>query len=77
MVIRLVEQRVVTHHSVRLVRVKAFDVEHIAYGTFLSLPEGVGSPTSSCIDCGVHASCDAGHTTLCHLSASTLSFSWA
>ena len=58
--------RVVTHHSVRLVGVMAFDVEHITCGTFSS---GVGSPTSACIDCGTHVSCDAGHSSYCHLSA--------
>ena len=58
-VIRLMEQRVVTYHSVRLVQVMAFDVEHITCGTF---SPGVGFPTSACIDCGVHASCDAGHS---------------
>ena len=63
MVIRLMEQRVVTH---RLGRVMALDVEHITCGTFSS---GVGSPTSACIDCGTHASRDAGHSTSCYLSA--------
>ena len=46
----------------------AFDVEHITCGTF---SPGVGLPTSACVDCGVHASCDAGHSTSCHPSAST------
>ena len=67
MVILFMEQRVVTHHSVCLGHVMAFDVEHITCGTF---SEGVGSPTSACIDCGMHAICDAGHSTYCHLSAS-------
>jgi len=40
MVILLMERRVVTHHSVRLVRVMAFDVEHITWGTFSSPSEG-------------------------------------
>ena len=45
--LRLMEQRVVTFFSVRLVRATAFDVEHITCDTF---PPGVGSPTSACID---------------------------
>ena len=69
--LRLMEQRVVIYYSVRLVRVMAFDVEHITCGTF---PPGVGLSTSACIDCGVHASCDAGHSASCHLSASTGGF---
>ena len=68
MALRLKEQRVDTYHSVRLVRVMAFDVEHITCGTF---SPGVGTSTSACIDCGVHASCDAVYSTSCHLSAST------
>ena len=68
MALRLMEQRVVTFYSVLLVRVMPFDVEHKTCGTF---SPGVGLPTSACIDCGVHASCDAGHSTSCHLSAST------
>ena len=48
--IRMMEQRVVTHHSVRLVRVMAFDVEHITCGTLSSPSEGVSPTTSVFID---------------------------
>ena len=64
MVIRLMEHPVVTHLSVRLVRVMASDVEHIACGTFSSPSEIVALPTSAFIDSVVHASCDACHSML-------------
>ena len=63
MIVLLTEQRAVTHHSVRLVRVMALDVEHIICGTFSSPSEGVSSPTPVFIDSVVHASCDARHST--------------
>ena len=53
-----------THHSVPLVRVMAFDVEHITCGTFPSLSEGVGLPAAAFIDSVVHATCDACHSML-------------
>ena len=48
-----------THHSVPLVRVMAFDVEHITCGTLSSLSEGVSPTTSVFIDSVMHASCYA------------------
>ena len=48
-----------THHSVRLVRVSASDVEHITCGTFSSPSEGVGATTFAFTGFVVHASCDA------------------
>ena len=54
----------------------AFDVEHIACGSFSSLSEGVGSPTSPYIDCGVHASCVAGLTARSVLGVATEEVQW-
>ena len=48
-----------THHSVPLVRVMAFDVEHITCGTLSSPSEGVSPTTSVFIDSVMHASCYA------------------
>ena len=64
------EHRVVTYHSVRLVRVMALDVEHTTCGTFSSPSESVSLPTPVFIDSVVHASCDAGHSSPHHLSMS-------
>ena len=49
MVIRLVEQRVVTPHSGRLVGVMALDVEQITCGSFSLPSNGVASPTSASV----------------------------
>ena len=71
-VIRLMEHRVVTRHSVRLGRIMAFDVEHITCGTSSSPFESVASPTFAFIDSVVHASCDPAfiggvvHLSSCH-----------
>ena len=63
----------VTHHSVCLVRVMAFDVEDITCGTFSSPIEGVEAPTFAFIGCVVHTSCDAGHSTFVNFMTLVLS----
>ena len=50
---------ITSHHSEPLVRVMAFDVEHITFGTFSSPSEGVSPTTSVFIDSVMHASCYA------------------
>ena len=48
-----------TIHSVPLVRVMAFDVDHITCSTLSSPSEGVSPTTSVFIDSVMHASCYA------------------
>ena len=56
-------QRVVTHHSLRLVRAMVLwtlsNCRPITFGSFSSPSNGFASPTSSFIDGVVHVGCDA------------------
>ena len=45
--VRFMEKRLVIHHSVRLVRVVALDVEQLTCGTFSSPSEGYDACSSS------------------------------
>ena len=51
MAIRRMEQWVVTHLSVRLVRVMVLDFELITFGSFSLPSNGVASPTSALVSC--------------------------